>query len=121
MRSEAEKDDQIEAVLDSGSIRMPLWGLSLDRAVTEQYGGRFLFEVVGAFPVVPAWLESGVVPEEAELITGGEYEVHGVERRNGLTVASLRWDHPLEIEIDSSEAARARLDLAEERGSRPRP
>ncbi len=43
-----------------GSSRMPLWGLSLDRAVTEQYGGRFLFEVVGPFPALPAWLESGV-------------------------------------------------------------
>jgi hypothetical protein len=54
LRSEAEKDDQIEAVLDSGLIRMPLWGLSLDRAVTEQYGGRFLLEDVGPFPAVPA-------------------------------------------------------------------
>ncbi|SDP11368.1 hypothetical protein SAMN05660199_03184 [Klenkia soli] len=95
LKSEAEKDAQIESVIDSGTIRMPLWGLSLDRAVTEQYGGRFLFEVIGPFPAVPAWLASGVVPEEAELITGGDYAVVDVERAEGRTTARLRWTNAL--------------------------
>jgi len=97
LRSEAEKDDQIEAVLSSGSIRMPLWGLSLDRAVTQQYGGRFLFEVVGPFPAVPAWLASGAVPQEAELITGGRYVIETIDRSASLTTARLRWERAIDL------------------------
>ena len=98
LRSEAEKDAQIEAVLDSEMLQMPLWGLSLDRAVTEQYGGRFLFEVIGPFPAVPAWLASGVIPEEAELISGGVYVVDEVERSDDRTTARLRWSAALRPE-----------------------
>jgi hypothetical protein len=94
LKSEAEKDEQIEAVLDSGSIRMPLRGLSLDRAITEQYGGRFLFEVIGPFPAVPAWLESGAVPEESELITGGIYTVRATGKQGPRTTVQLAWSSP---------------------------
>jgi hypothetical protein len=90
LKSEAEKDEQIEAVLDSGSIRMPLWGLSLNRAITAQYGGRFLFEVVGPLPAVPAWLASSVVPQEAEVNTGGTFSVDRIERFDSRTTATLR-------------------------------
>ena len=35
----------------------------------------FIFEIAGAFPAVAAWVHSGVLPEEQELICGGEYTV----------------------------------------------
>lgn len=96
LKSSHEKDDQIEAKLDAGEIRMPLWGLSLDRAVTTQYGGRFLFEMSGPFPAVAAWKESGIKDDEKELISGGVYRVVDVDRsEHGLTVAKLEWSGPL--------------------------
>lgn len=90
------QDAQIEARLDSGSFDMPLFGLSLDREVTVQYGGRFLLEMVGAFPAVPAWLASAVKAEERELITGGRFRVAGLERSDGFTLAKLQWAEPLQ-------------------------
>lgn len=87
-------DDDIEQRLDSGTIDMPLWGLSLSRSIADSYGGRFLFELVGAFPAIPTWIASGVKPDEQELIAGGRYRVENIERSDGLTHAQLSWvDH----------------------------
>lgn len=68
-------DDQIVAALTTGEITMPLWGVSLNRAVAESFGTRFLLEIEGPFQGVAAWIESGVETEQKELITGGRYEV----------------------------------------------
>jgi hypothetical protein len=70
---------------------MPLWGLSLSRAITDQYGGRFLLQVVGPFPAVPAWLASGVKDEEQELISGGRCRVVQVTPGQTVTHVSLEW------------------------------
>ncbi|MGI3781922.1 MAG: hypothetical protein ACRYG2_14230 [Janthinobacterium lividum] len=92
----AEQDDKIEERLDTGRIDMPLWGLSLDRTVTQTYGERFLLEVVGPFPAIPAWLVSHVKEDEQELVTGGRYAVESVERSEGTTLARLRWESSVE-------------------------
>jgi len=73
---------------------MPLWGISLDRAVTENYGTRFLLEICEAFPAVPAWMTSKVKADERELITGGRYEVLSVDRSEAATHARIRWIAP---------------------------
>lgn len=90
------KDEQIEQRLRDGRIAMPLWGLSLDRAVTNSYGSRFLLEVDGPFPAVPASLHSSFKAEELELIAGGNYEVITLERTDDTTHATLRWVSPCE-------------------------
>jgi hypothetical protein len=59
-----DEDPQIERQLRTGQIEMPLWGVSLDRAVADSFGTRFLFKLVGPFPAVPAWVASGVKGEE---------------------------------------------------------
>lgn len=87
----APQDEDIERRLSTGWIDMPLWGLSLNRAVTEQYGGRFLLQVVGPFPAVPAWLASGVKAEEQELISGGRYRVVKVTPGETVTHVNLEW------------------------------
>ncbi|GAA1434388.1 hypothetical protein GCM10009616_28670 [Microlunatus lacustris] len=89
-------DDEIEQRLDEGVIEMPLWGVTLDRKVAAEYGSRFLLEIVGSFPAIPAWLQSHHKAEEQELVAGGRYEVDEVHRSNGLTHARLRWTSPLE-------------------------
>src|SRR3954453_18819633 len=58
------QDDEIEAVLDSGAITMPLWGVSLDADVASGFGRRFLFVLEGPFHGVAAWVHSGL--EEAQ-------------------------------------------------------
>lgn len=87
----APQDEAIERRLSTGWIDMPLWGLSLNRATTEQYGGRFLLQVVGPFPAVPAWLASGVKAEEQELISGGRYRVVKVTPGETVTHVNLEW------------------------------
>jgi len=69
------QDDQILAALQTGSLTMPLWGASFDRQVAAKYGERFTFVLEGEFPAIPAWVHSGVVAEELELICGGRYEI----------------------------------------------
>ena len=73
------QDAQILAALQTGWITMPLWGASLDRTVAEGYGSRFLFQLEGPFRAVPAWVFSGIKPEEQELVCGGRYVVAGME------------------------------------------
>lgn len=69
------QDPQILESLASGELTMPLWGASFDPAVAQSYGDRFVFIVHGSFPAIPAWLHSGIVAEELELICGGRYEI----------------------------------------------
>ncbi|MGX1696373.1 hypothetical protein ACWIBQ_13415 [Microbacterium keratanolyticum] len=66
---------QIRQSLASGSITMPLWGVSLSETVAADFGDRFTFEIVGEFPAIIATQHSGIKPDEVELITGGVYEV----------------------------------------------
>jgi hypothetical protein len=84
-------DDQILRQLKRGSLTMPLWGVSLSRQVAEGFGTRFLFEIVGSFPAVPAWLASGIKDDEQELITGGEYRVLSMVEDGGTTHVRLQW------------------------------
>ncbi|MGY1834348.1 HD domain-containing protein [Blastococcus sp. SYSU DS0510] len=57
--SKPDEDPQIEWRLSTGRIEMPLWGVSLSPDVAAGFGTRFLFELVGDFPAVPAWVHSG--------------------------------------------------------------
>jgi len=85
------QDDQILQQLGYGEITMPLWGVSLDRSVAEGYGTRFLFELVGEFPAVPAWQASGIKDDEQELVTGGRYRVLSMEDVGATTHVRLEW------------------------------
>ena len=71
----APQDDQIIATLKTKQLSMPLWGASLDKEVAECYGTRFIFELHGPFPAIPAWTHSGIKHEELELILGGRYKI----------------------------------------------
>ncbi|HWV50320.1 MAG TPA: hypothetical protein VN035_12775 [Microbacterium sp.] len=87
-----DQDAQISAKLASGSLLMPLWGLSLDRGVALSFGTAFLFEVVGPFPAIPAWVATGIKSDERELITGGRYSVETTrEDSSGTTVVTLQF------------------------------
>ena len=70
---------------------MPLWGVSLSPDIAAGFGTRFLFELVGDFPAVPAWKHSGIKDEEQELVTGGRYRVLSQEERDGTTHVRLQW------------------------------
>lgn len=65
---------------------MPLWGVSLDRAIADSYGAadgspsRFLFCPQGEFPAIVSWRESGIKAHEQELVTGGRYQVADLRR-----------------------------------------
>jgi hypothetical protein len=89
--SKPDEDPQIEQQLRTGRIEMPLWGVSLSREVADGFGTRFLFEVVGPFPAVPAWVASGIKKEEEELVTGGRYRVLSQEQRGETTHVRLQW------------------------------
>lgn len=69
------QDEQILQSLATGEITMPLWGASFDPDIARHYGDRFTFILHGPFPAVPAWIYSGIVAEERELICGGRYEI----------------------------------------------
>jgi hypothetical protein len=90
-----DQDGQIVQSLKSGTIAMPLWGLSLDRGVAESFGNRFLFEVVGPFPAIAAWRESDFKHEERELIAGGRYEVIDMSTPDRTTEVQLRYIGPI--------------------------
>ncbi|PRY39346.1 hypothetical protein LY71_12115 [Geodermatophilus tzadiensis] len=91
LAAKPEQDPQIERQLRTGSIEMPLWGVSLSPAVAKGFGTRFLFELAGPFPAAPTWVASGVKAEEEELVTGGRYRVLGQEQRGETTHVRLRW------------------------------
>lgn len=87
-----EQDAQISAALETGSLTMPLWGLSLDPDVALSFGTRFLFEMLGPFPAVPAWIASGIKSDERELVAGGRYSVERTsEDPAGTTIVQLRF------------------------------
>lgn len=79
----APQDAEITTALRSGSISMPLWGLSLDREVALSFGNAFLFELIGPFPAIAAWTASLIKDDERELIAGGRYSVIGMDERAG--------------------------------------
>lgn len=84
------QDEQIEAVLSSREIIMPLWGVSLDREVAHSFGTRFLFVLDGPFHGIAAWTHSGDEPNQLEIITGGRYRVDVLRRDGETTTATLR-------------------------------
>ncbi|WP_100500816.1 hypothetical protein [Geodermatophilus chilensis] len=86
-----DEDPQIERHLRTRQIEMPLWGVSLSREVADGFGTRFLFELVGPFPAVPARALSGTKAEEQELVTGGRYKVLSQEQCGETTHVRLRW------------------------------
>jgi hypothetical protein len=77
--------------LRTGRIEMPLWGVSLSREVADGFGTRFLFELMGPFPAVPAWVASKVKRHEEELVAGGRYRVLSHEQRGETTHVRLQW------------------------------
>jgi hypothetical protein len=89
--SKPAEDPQIETRLATGEIEMPLWGVSLSPEVAAGFGTRFLFELVGDFPAVPAWKHSGIKDDEQELVTGGRSRVLSQEDRDGTTPGRLLW------------------------------
>lgn len=93
-----DQDAQIRATLETGFLTMPLWGLSLGRDVALSFGTKFLFETLGQFPAIPAWLASGIKPDERELITGGRYSVEETrDDPSGTTVVQLRFIETMPI------------------------
>lgn len=93
----AAHDDQIERSLQSGTMRMPLWGLSLDKNVALSFGDRFLFELVGSFPAIAAWQVSDYKHDERELIAGGRYDVIDVSTTGESTLVQLRYVGPVPL------------------------
>jgi hypothetical protein len=104
LEPKSEFDGQIEDALTTGRVEMPLWGVSLDFALAWKYGTgtshrfpRFIFEIVGPFPAIPAWVHSGYLPEEQELICGGEYKVvDTVVGEQGVTTVRFEYLRPIE-------------------------
>jgi len=93
IRSEAQ-DDQIVAAIKTETLLMPLWGASLDKAIAEGFGSRFIFELRGTFPAIPAWAHSEIKREEYELIVGGRYSIDEViDTRPGSTRVLLRFEN----------------------------
>lgn len=93
------EDSQILEALKRGTIDMPLWGVSLDPEVADSYGGkngaRFIFQLDGAFPAIPAWMTSGIKSEEQELICGGNYKILSVEDDSGVARVRLGYLGPV--------------------------
>ncbi len=88
------QDQQILDQLDRGTIRMPLWGVSLDPVVARSYAGahpRWMFHIVGEFRAIPAWLHSGVKADEQELICGGEFQVLSMVTEGSITTVRLQY------------------------------
>jgi hypothetical protein len=91
IKAKPDEDPQIEKQLATGRIEMPLWGVSLSRKVADSFGTRFLFELVGEFPAVAAWVASDSKDDEQELVTGGRYHVVSQEQLGQTTHVRLRW------------------------------
>jgi hypothetical protein len=89
------EDEQILRALKTGRITMPLWGVSLDPEIARSYGGlvapRWIFEIVGEFRAVPAWVHSGIKAEEHELICGGQYLVRSMVEEGPTTRVCLEY------------------------------
>jgi hypothetical protein len=64
-----------------------LWGTSVS----------VIIAIAGAFPAVAAWVHSGVLPEEQELICGGEYKVvDTVAGAQGVRTVRFEYLRPIE-------------------------
>jgi hypothetical protein len=114
--SKPAEDPQIEARLRSGQIEMPLWGVSLSPDVAAGFGTRFLFELVGDFPAVPAWKHSGIKDFEQELVTGGRYRVLS-QSVPGAVPGGTRRDHPRPVAVVRPQRRPGRLRPAARSGA----
>ena len=96
-------DEQIEELVagPEATVTMPLWGFSLSEDVAVEFGDRFLFRLRGPYHAVAAWLHSGVLDAQQELIGSGIYRVVGSSWR-GHT-------HVVDLEETAVRARRARL------------
>ena len=92
IKSETQ-DDQIIESLATKQLCMPLWGASLDKEVAEGYGTRFIFELHGPFPAIPAWTHSEIKPEERELILGGRYKIINDDEGSECRRISLKFQN----------------------------
>lgn len=90
LESKPPFDEDIVRALEAGKLTMPLWGVSLDRAVAERYGTRFLFQLEGPFHGVACWRESGAKACESEIVTGGVYDVVALNHEEGRTHAVVQ-------------------------------
>ena len=90
IKSETQ-DDQIIAALETKQLSMPLWGASLHKKVADGYGTRFIFELHGPLPAIPAWKNSGIKHEERELILGGRYSIINDDKGSECRRISLRF------------------------------
>jgi hypothetical protein len=88
-------DEQFLAHVSRGRLDIPLWSVSLDHDVAVRAGGSFRLEIEGAFPGLPAWTLSGLKEDDAEIITGGRYDVLGTYRDGSVIVVRLRYVKPL--------------------------
>ena len=62
-----------------------------------------IIAIAGAFPAVAAWVHSGHLPEEQELICGGEYTVvDTVVGEMGVTTVRLEYLRPIEQRMPKS-------------------
>lgn len=85
------QDPQIMETLKTGTIAMPLWGLSLDRDVALSFGSAFLFELTGPFPAIAAWKASEHKDHERELIAGGQYAVTRIDETSDGAFVRLQF------------------------------
>lgn len=92
-------EPEILRAMESGTITMPLWGLSLDPAVAASYGTRFRFELKGIFPAIAAWSHSNEKHHEQEIIAGGAYRVLGTVQDGATTVVHLRYRRPVGADV----------------------
>lgn len=119
------QDAQILGSLATGHLTMPLWGASFDPAVARSYGDRFTFSLQGPFPAIPAWVQSGVVAEELELICGGRYQVlDPVDLEGDNVIVNLRFIELTPVVESASPGGHPRRGADEarfERGAQRRP
>ena len=98
-------DEQILRALDSGTLVMPLWGVSLSWYAAWWFGTagkhlkpRFMLTIDGDFPAVAAWKHSGIKAAEEELICAGKYDIVDVKHEGGpSTTVNLRYVAPVAI------------------------
>lgn len=96
------EDEQIAATLRTGKITMPLWGVSLSPGIANEFGAgnlRWIFQIIGPFPAIPAWTHSGIKADEQELICGGRYRVHNMTEEGTCTRVALTYEGPARHDI----------------------
>lgn len=118
LQPKPDEDEQILAKLKRGSIRMPLWGVSLDPEIAQSFGGaapRWIFEIVGEFRAVPAWLHSGIKSAERELICGGDFNVLSMVDEGPTTRVRLEYARRVGQQVGSNPVLLELISLLEDR------